>query len=119
MNNFEVALTKTLCPVCLKEQDGELIMNSSLTEKAAKQVKELHNQITGYGDLCEECKEAVGDGIYLIGVKDNTDRNNPYRSGHIFGIKKEAFEKIFNSLPKDQWTFCKEFVLKQIGLINE
>ena len=118
MNNLEVALTKTLCPVCLKEQDGDLILNSKLTEKAANEVKQLHNKVVGYGDLCDECKIAIGDGIYLIGVDESKseNKNNPYRSGEIFGITKEAFNRIFNQENKLQWTFCEREVFKQIGL---
>ena len=119
-NNFEVALTKRLCPVCCKEQDGEIIRNFNLTEKDAKQVKEMHNQVVGYGELCDDCKETIKDGIYLIGVLDEEQSNNPNRSGHIVGITNEAFQRIFDMPGFDkQFCFLHIDLMRQIGLISE
>ena len=120
MNNLEVALVKRLCPVCLKEQDAEIIMNSKLTSKDADSVKEMHGKVVGYGDLCEDCKSPIGEGVYFIGVDDYLDSSNPSRSGHIVGITKEAAERLGNEqIVKAQWCFCEVDHMKQIGLINE
>jgi hypothetical protein len=35
-NKLGVALTKTLCPVCTKEMDGDILLNIRLTESDAK-----------------------------------------------------------------------------------
>lgn len=122
-NNLEVALTKQLCPVCLKEYDGDIVMNSLLTEKYASQVKELHGKITGFMDhICDECKETIGDGVYIIGcIESKTqDFSNPFRSGDIVGIKKEAAERLFNNNKaiEKQCCYMDIEVMKQIGLIK-
>ena len=94
-------------------------MNSKLIEKNAKQVKEMHNQVVGYGELCDDCKETIKNGIYLIGVLDEEQSNNPNRSGHIVGITNEAFHRIFNIPGFDkQFCFIPVDLMKQIGLIE-
>ena len=91
-----VALVKYACPICgeINEDDSAIVMNSILTEKLAKQVEDMHNQCIGFSDKpCKKCQEYIDKGaFFIIGVDaDKTDDwNNPYRSGHLVGIKKES-----------------------------
>lgn len=97
-NNLGIALTKEACPVCAKAFDGPIIMNRVLLENKAKQVESLHGQIIGYRDTpCDECKELLAKGFVLIGIHlDKTDdMSNPYRSGQMWCIKREAAEEMF------------------------
>ena len=84
-NNLEVSLVKELCPVCCKEMNGPIIMNSILTEKNAKNVKDLHNKVIGFADhCCEECSKYKDEVVkkeadiiesfkdYIIIIKDGT-----------------------------------------------
>ena len=94
-NNLEVSLVKELCPVCCKEMDGPIIMNSILTEKHAKNVKDLHNKIIGFADhCCEECSKYKDEAVFFVSInasKSSKDSlENLYRTGKIIGIKKEA-----------------------------
>lgn len=94
-NNLEVSLVKELCPVCCKEIDGPIIMNSILTEKNAKNVKDLHNKVIGFADhCCEECSKYKDEVVFFVSIdasKSNNDSlENLYRTGKIIGIKKEA-----------------------------
>ena len=94
MNNFEVALTKEICPVCGKEMDGPLIMNSFLTEKYAKEVKDLNNKVIGFADhCCEECAKYKDDAVYFISIdesKSSQSLKELYRTGKISGVKKDS-----------------------------
>ena len=94
-NNFEVSLVKELCPVCCKEMDGPIIMNTVLTEKHAKKVKDLHNKVVGFANhCCEECSKYKDEAVFFVGIdasKSSKDSlENLYRTGKISGIKKEA-----------------------------
>ena len=95
INNLEVSLVKELCPVCCKEMDGPIIMNSILTEKHAKNVKDLHNKIIGFADhCCEECSKYKDEAVFFVSINASKSSNdsleNLYRTGKIIGIKKEA-----------------------------
>lgn len=94
MNNFEVALTKEICPVCGKEMDGPLIMNSFLTEKCAKEVKDLNNKVIGFADhCCEECAKYKDDAVYFVSIdesKSSQSLKELYRTGKISGVKKDS-----------------------------
>ena len=94
-NNLEVSLVKELCPVCCKEMDGPIIMNSILTEENAKNVKDLHNKVIGFADhCCEECSKYKDEVVFFVSIdasKSSKDSlENLYRTGKISGIKKEA-----------------------------
>ena len=94
MNNFEVALTKEICPVCGKEMDGPLIMNSFLTEKCAKEVKDLNNKVIGFADhCCEECAKYKDDAVYFVSIdesKSSQSLKELYRTGKISGVNKDS-----------------------------
>ena len=95
--HFEVSLCKELCPACLKELDGPIIMNSLLTEKCANEVKELHGKVIGISNkFCDQCQEYAHQGIILIGIDENKtdDMKNPYRSGHFYVVKESWLENI-------------------------
>ena len=93
------ALVKRLCPICLKEQDSEILMNNLLIEKNAKDVENLHGKVVGFlDDGCNECKEKLppekGTWFIVVDSEKTTDRQNPYRTGFIFGVSKEYAMKL-------------------------
>lgn len=92
MNNLEVSLVKYLCPVCGKDAEEGIIMNSLLTEKNAKAVKEMNGQAIGYANhVCKECKPYKDKAVFFIGIDSKkSEPNNPYRTGQIVGVKKES-----------------------------
>ena len=94
-NNLEVSLVKELCPVCGKEMDGPIIMNTVLTEKHAKKVRDLHNKVIGFADhCCEECAKYKDEAVFFVSIDASKSSKNfleeLYRTGKISGIKKEA-----------------------------
>ena len=127
MNNFEVALTKEICPICGKEMNGPLIMNSLLTEKCAKEVKDLNNKVIGFADHCgEECAKYKDKVVFFIKIDESKSSKNSlkdiYREGEIIGIKRgadivEHFEKYIITL-KDgaQLIFIDKEAWNNLGL---
>ena len=94
-NNLEVSLVKELCPVCGKEIDGPIILNSILTENEAKKVKDLHNKVIGFANhCCEECSKYKDKVVYFVSIDASKSSKNSleelYRTGKISGVKKEA-----------------------------
>jgi hypothetical protein len=94
-NNLEVSLVKELCPVCGKEMDGPIIINTVLTEKCAKKVRDLHNKVVGFANhCCEECSKYKDEAVFFVSIdpskSDNGSLEGLYRTGKISGIKKEA-----------------------------
>jgi len=115
------ALVHENCPICGKKINEQIMMNSTLTEKNAEEIKSLHNKSVGYSEEpCDECKELKKQGFIFIEVDESKteDKSNPYRTGNMWVIKKEAAERIITN--KDiidaGVSFIDMIVAKQIGL---
>lgn len=86
MDNFKVAMTYRMCPICGAKMDGEIIMNTRLTKKAAKQVEELDGKIVGISEnVCDECLKHKDDIIFI--VKKHSEFIGP--SGTYVGISSD------------------------------
>lgn len=49
--------------------------------------------------LCDDCKKVIdADGLMIIEVRDGESGKDPYRTGRIIGITKEAKEKTFKNI---------------------
>lgn len=121
-DNLEVSLVKYLCPICGKEAEEGIIMNSLLTESNAKQVRELNGKVIGFTDhACKDCVQYKG--VYFIAIDaSKSTPKNPYRTGQLVCIKKESnlvskCEKYIITL-KDGAQYCYiDYNLgKQLGL---
>ena len=93
------ALVKRLCPVCLKQEDSEILMNKVLTEKNAKEVEKLHGKVIGFmDDACHECQEKLpkdkGSWLVVVDLSKTEDKSNHHRTGQLFGVTKEYAQKI-------------------------
>ena len=52
-----------------------------------------------YMGLCDDCQKVIDqDGLMIIEVRDGETGKNPYRTGRIVGITKEAKEKMFKNV---------------------
>lgn len=122
-----VAYIKYACPICGKEADSAIAMNRILKNSAAEEVKKLHNQFVGYSEnTCKNCASHKDECIYIIEIdKDKSTPHNPYRTGYIWGVRKDF--NLFVEHPeyvlktKNDVQFCymdKEFT-KLIGLSHE
>lgn len=119
LENFEVSLVKYLCPICGKVAEEGIILNSLLTEKNAKEVKELNGKAIGYADhACKECAKYSKEAIFVIGIDKEKSDNEPYRTGDIVGIRKgcplaKHIEPYTRTL-EDESTYC--FMDKEVGI---
>ncbi len=117
-----VALTKTLCSICaITEMDGDIVLNTVLTESNAKKVEDMHGKVVAWSkEPCPACQDMKSKGFVLIGVdEDRTDDvTNPWRTGNIWCVKQEAAEIIFagQPVPESGVAFVDIKVCKQVGL---
>ena len=120
-NKLGVALTKILCPVCTKKMDGDILLNTRLTEGAAKKVEAMNNQVVGWSKtLCPDCSDMKSKGFILIGAVEakTQDVTNPYRSGNIWVVKQEVADDLFkpNGAPASGIAFIDVNVAKEMAL---
>ena len=95
-----------------------IIMNSLLSEKAAKEVKNLHGKAVGYADhVCKECTKYKDNAIFLIGVDTKKSKKEPWRTGEIAAIKDSCSLalKVKPNIAtlKDGTTYC--FIDQNLG----
>lgn len=78
------------CEVCGKEL-GITLFGKLKGDKQAP--KDIHM------GLCEDCQNVIDQkGLLIIEVRDGETGDNPYRTGRIVGITKDAREKMFNGV---------------------
>lgn len=120
---LEVSLVNYLCPICGEVAEEGIIMNSLLSEKAAKEVKNLHGKAVGYADhVCKECTKYKDNAIFLIGVDTKKSKKEPLRTGEIAAIKDSCSlalkVKPKTATLKDGTTYCfiDQGLGKELGL---
>lgn len=126
-DNFAVAMINYACPICGRIADNTIAINSSLTEKSAKEVKELHNKVVGWSEnACKECAAHKDECIYIIEIDaEKSEPNNPYRTGMYWGIRKDFAlfidhpEYVLKTKDGVQYCFMDKECAKQIGLPHE
>jgi len=120
-----VALVKYICPICGKEADSAIIVNKRLSKPQADKVNELNGKAIGFSEKpCKECQEWIDKGaFFIIGIdSDKTnDESNPYRTGHLVGIKKESefYKDLDNKYKTHDFLFMDYRIMEQIGLIKK
>lgn len=88
---LEASLVNYLCPVCGNIAEEGIIMNSLLSEEAAKEVKNLHGKTVGYSDhACKECAKYKDKALFIIGIDAEKSKKEPWRTGDITGINKDC-----------------------------
>jgi hypothetical protein len=49
--------------------------------------------------LCDDCKSVINQqGLMIIEVRDGESGKNPYRTGRLVGITKDARERMFKDM---------------------
>jgi len=113
-----VALTKVLCPICAKQIDGDIIMNTLLTESMAKKVEELNGKTLGWSDkACPECIAMIKIGIVFIGAvkAKSVVGQHPYRSGNLWCITDEAAKNILGEIPASRSAYIDVLDAQAMG----
>lgn len=126
-DNFKVGLVKYACPICGKETDNAIIMNSRFTKKDAKAIEDANNKFIGYSNnACKECLSHKDECIYVIEIDaEKSEPNNPYRTGYYWGLVKdfplfvEHPEFLLKTENDVQFCFMNKEFAKQIGLPYE
>lgn len=99
---LEVSLVNYLCPVCGNIAEEGIIMNSLLSEEAAKEVKNLHGKTVGYSDhACKECAKYKDKALFIIGIDAEKSKKEPWRTGDIIGIKGLSFSITYKAEYQD------------------
>ena len=119
-NKLGVALVRELCPICAKETEQSILMNTKLGRKEATAVEKLHGNNMWAKEICPDCKELKSKGFILIGAVEakTTDTTNPYRSGNIWVVAQEAADQLFapHPAPKSGVAFVDVNVAAQMEL---
>lgn len=80
-----------ICFFCNQDK-GEIILTGRLPNDAEAPMRACWDM-----EPCDECKGYMEQGIILISCRDNeTDKQNPYRTGGWCVISDEAFSRIFS-----------------------
>lgn len=128
-NNFEVGIVKYACPICGKEVDNEIILNSKLTKKAAQSIREMNGKFIGYSkNACKECLKYKDEVVFFIGIlPEKSDKTNGiYRTGDVVGVKQESdfvkdvpVEYILKTANDVKFCFIDVEAGKEIGIFNK
>ena len=98
------AIIKFACPICLKpvEDETSIALGTRFSKANAERVNSMNNQIVGFAKKpCKECQEIIDkNALFIIGIDiEKSEKDNPYRSGHIVAIKRES--EFVQHLPED------------------
>lgn len=130
MSKVGTALTKEICIICCKEQDGAIVINQVLTERHAKAVEKMHGKVVGFAEEpCDKCKEDMEKAFLFVGFdEEQSDMENMplgmHRTGHIVGVKKDiplVQEWVKQQVPnaiKEGYLFTPHVVMKELNLIQ-
>lgn len=75
------------CFICGKE------IGLALLGKLKNDAEAPHD-ISNPSELCDDCKKALEEGKFILEVENNSEKNNPKRTGRYVCIKKDAFPDI-------------------------
>lgn len=122
-----VALLKYVCPICgqVNEDASAIALGSKFNDKKnIKAVEAMHNKVVGFSEKpCKECQSYIDKGaFFVIGInpEKSDDMSNPYRTGHLVGIKRES--EFVKHLPeeyqKKDAVYMDYREMEQLGIIN-
>lgn len=93
---FGVNPSVTRCECCGKEY-GVALFGTAWKDPKTGKTAEAPREV--YQGLCDDCQKVVDQqGLLIIEVRDGESGNNPYRTGRITGITKEAKERMFKDV---------------------
>ena len=127
-NKVGVALLKYVCPICgqVNEDASAIALGSKFNDKAnVKRVEAMNNQIVGFSEKpCKECQEWIDKGAFFIigiDVEKSDDMSNPYRTGHLIGIKRESefVQHLPEEFQKKNAIFMDYKDMQKFGMIEE
>lgn len=76
-------------------------------------------EMTDQNIFCNDCQKVINqDGLLVISVRDGETGNNPYRTGKMVGITKEAKNRIFKNI-KTNVCYMEDSVFDKMFNISE
>lgn len=82
-----------VCSCCGKEMDL-LLFGTDFKDERGNTAQAPMKVMTG--EICDDCRKVIDSGgVFFIEVRDGESGNNPYRTGRLLAIKREACEKVF------------------------
>lgn len=92
---FGVNPSVTRCECCGKEY-GVALFGTAWKDPETGKTAEAPKEV--YSGLCDDCQKVVDQqGLLIIEVRNGESGRNPYRTGRIVGITKEAKERMFKN----------------------
>lgn len=90
-NKIGFALVHEICPICGKPMNEQILMNSVLSKKYAKEIENVHGKAIGYSKTaCEDCSKYKDEAVMCIAIDEaKSEPNNPYRTGQVVGVCKD------------------------------
>lgn len=109
-----VALTK--CYICGKDDAILLATRYNKKGEPVQDLTQFHGKAINTKP-CNKCREYMEQGIILISVRDNSEKENPYRTGGWCVIKEEIAGKIFNiDLKINRILFIEDALWEKLNL---
>lgn len=66
-NKIGIALVHEICPICGKPMNEQILMNSVLSKKYAKEIENVHGKAIGYSKTaCEDCSKYKDEAVMCI-----------------------------------------------------
>lgn len=125
-NKIGFALVHEICPICGKPMNEQILMNTAISKKYAKEIENVHGKAIGYSrTACEDCSKYKDEAVMCIAIDEaKSEPNNPYRTGQVVGIRKDF--QLFVDKPEFiiktdndvRYCFVEENVGKQIGFFK-
>ena len=86
----------TRCIACGKDY-GVALFGTAWKDPKTGETTEAPRYV--YQGLCDDCRKVVNQGgLIIIEVRDGETGKNPYRTGRMTGITKEAKERLFKDM---------------------
>ena len=91
---FGVNPSITKC-MCCGEEYGLVLFGTGYKDPNTGKTAEAPHYV--HHGLCDRCKSVVdAGGMMIIEIRDGEKSPNPYRTGRLVGISKDAKERMFN-----------------------
>lgn len=66
-NKIGFALVHEICPICGKPMNEQILMNSVLSKKYAKEIENVHGKAIGYSKTaCEDCSKYKDEAVMCV-----------------------------------------------------
>ncbi len=101
----------TRCVCCGKDY-GVAMFGTSWKDQKTKKTAEAPREV--YLGFCDDCQKVIdAKGLLIVEVRDGETGNNPYRTGRIIGISKDAKERMFKDI-KSSMCYMEQTMFSQM-----